>query len=192
MKEIWKDIKGYEGIYKISNYGKVKRLAGKWSVNERMRKTSKDKDGYEQVVLNKNGKPTTFKIHKLVAINFLENPNNYICVNHKDEDKSNNYVDNLEWCSVAYNNSYGSRKYLNCKKVICINTGEIFSSTREAEEKTGINHAGISRNCRGIYKTSGKHHLTGENLVWRYLEDVEFVEVAENDENNLEGQVTLL
>ena len=181
MKEIWRDIKGYEGIYQVSNYGRVKKLVCKGSTKEKIRKTSKDKYGYDQIVLSKNSKSTTYKIHRLVAIIFIENPNNYPCINHKDENKTNNYVENLEWCTVSYNNSYGSRIDMNCKKVICLNTGEVFSSTREAQEKTGIDHGGISRCCRKIYKTSGVHPITGEKLRWKYL-----------DENNIEGQVSLL
>ena len=74
MKEIWRDIKGYEGIYQVSNYGRVKKLVCKGSTKEKIRKTSKDKYGYDQIVLSKNSKSTTYKIHRLVAMTFIENP----------------------------------------------------------------------------------------------------------------------
>ncbi len=187
VEEIWKDIKGYEGLYQVSNLGRVKSLNYKHTGKSKIRKTSKDRYGYDQIILNKNSKSKSYKIHRLVAQAFIPNHNNYPSINHKDENKSNNYVENLEWCTVAYNNSYGSRVDMHSKKVICMNTGEIFSGTREAQEKTGVDHGGISRCCRKIYKTSGKHPITGEKLVWRYLD-----EVTETDESNIEGQVSLL
>lgn len=102
MKEIWKDCKGYEGKYQVSNLGRV------WSIgSQKYLKGSYDKDGYIQVYLTaKNGKTKIEKIHRLVALAFLDNPNNYPQVNHKDKNKQNNCVDNLEWCDIKYNNTY--------------------------------------------------------------------------------------
>lgn len=109
---IWKDIPEYEGLYQISNYGEVLRLQSYDSRghlrNSKIRKPRITKDGYMQVGLHKNGKETKFLIHKLVALSFLPNPYNYEEINHKDENKSNNYVSNLEWCSHKYNVNYGS------------------------------------------------------------------------------------
>ena len=95
--EIWKDIKGYEGLYQISNTGKVKSLTRcinsksgrKLLIKEKIRKTTTTTAGYEYVVLAKKGKNKTLLIHRLVAENFIPNPNNYSCVNHIDENKSN-------------------------------------------------------------------------------------------------------
>lgn len=108
-REEWKDIKGYEGIYQISNMGRVKSLSNGKYKKEKIRKYRKDKDGYLQLNLHKNNVMTTFKVHRLVAEAFIPNPHNLPQVNHKDEDKTNNRVDNLEWCTVEYNNNYGTR-----------------------------------------------------------------------------------
>lgn len=102
--EIWKDVVGYEGLYKISNTGKVLNVK-----RNKLRSLIKDKDGYYQLGLSKNDVRTYHKVHRLVAIAFLENPNNLPVVNHKNEVKQDNRVENLEWCTQAYNNTYGSR-----------------------------------------------------------------------------------
>ena len=115
MTEIWKDIVGYEGLYQVSNLGNVKRLKGYkgrgkgYIVEEHLIKPSINSHGYQNVVLCKNGKTKTFSMHRLVAIAFLDNSDNLPEVNHKDEDKTNNCVDNLEWCDRVYNNNYGTR-----------------------------------------------------------------------------------
>ena len=114
MKEIWKDIIGYEGLYKISNYGKVKRI--KFINNktnklcEKILKESDNGNGYKLVSLCKNNKRKNYYVHRLVAENFLENPNNYKEVNHKDNNKCNNISDNLEWCNRSYNVKYSYDK----------------------------------------------------------------------------------
>lgn len=115
MTEIWKDIVGYEGLYQVSNLGNVKRLKGYkgrgkgYIVEEHLIQPSINSRGYQNVVLCKNGKTKTFSMHRLVAIAFLDNSNNLQQVNHKDEDKTNNCVYNLEWCDATYNNNYGTR-----------------------------------------------------------------------------------
>lgn len=115
MTEIWKDIVGYEGLYQVSNLGNVKRLKGYkgrgkgYIVEEHFIQPSINSRGYQNVVLCKNGKTKTFSMHRLVAIAFLDNSNNLPQVNHKDENKLNNCVDNLEWCNSKYNNNYGTR-----------------------------------------------------------------------------------
>ena len=103
--EIWKDCKGYEGKYQVSNFGRV------WNANnQRYLKPWISKGGYYLVnLISKNGKIKHESIHRLVAIAFIDNPCNYPQVNHKDEDKTNNRVDNLEWCDSKYNNNYGTR-----------------------------------------------------------------------------------
>lgn len=117
MVEIWKDVPGYEGIYIVSNFGKVKSLQrtrkGSYGsiriVNERILRHKIDKDGYHIVTLSKEGKTKCIGVHRLVAQAFLPNIYNFPIINHKDEDPSNNFVDNLEWCTVKYNNNYGTR-----------------------------------------------------------------------------------
>lgn len=108
MEEIWKDIKGYEGKYQVSNYGSVKTLNYRRTGTARLLIPKNDK-GYLAVGLYKNGKRKMFLIHRLVAEAFIPNPENLPQVNHIDEDKTNNYVENLEWCTQSYNNNYGTR-----------------------------------------------------------------------------------
>lgn len=112
MCEIWKDIRGYEGLYQVSNLGRVRSLDRRDKRNrywpERVLKSIVGKFGYASVHLLKDGVTKTAKVHRLVALMFIENPNNYKEVNHKDENKLNNSVDNLEWCTRSYNVTYGS------------------------------------------------------------------------------------
>ena len=110
-QEIWKDIKGYEGLYQVSNMGRIKSLKRKVKnkngyriANEKIIKpVLTDTCKYYAVGLHKNKKRKTLLVHRLVAINFIPNPNNYTEVNHKDENKQNNNVNNLEWCNHKYN-----------------------------------------------------------------------------------------
>lgn len=110
-KEIWKDVVGYEGLYKVSNYSRV------WSVKRNIfLKPHDDVDGYCVVGLSKNGNQKNKKIHRLTMIAFVKNPNNYSQINHIDENKHNNYIGNLEWCDAKYNNNYGKRHILAKEK----------------------------------------------------------------------------
>lgn len=112
MKEEWRDIAGFEGLYQISNLGNVKSFdridsLGRLRIGIK-RKLIDDKDGYQLVSLHKDGKVFMKKVHRLVAEAFLPNPDNLPFVNHKDENKKNNCVDNLEFCTAKYNVNYGS------------------------------------------------------------------------------------
>lgn len=107
MKEVWKDIEGYKGKYKISNFGHILML-GAYSdgrkYKEGLKKTSVDKGGYEYVNLtNWEGKLKTFKIHRLVAETFIPNPENKPCIDHVDCNRTNNKVDNLRWVTYKEN-----------------------------------------------------------------------------------------
>lgn len=105
IMEIWKHITGYEGLYQVSNMGRIKSLKyGK----EKILKLGKNKKGYLNVLLHKDMRKS-YRVNRLVAQAFLDNPNNLPEVNHKDEDKTNNRVENLEWCNHKYNSNYGSR-----------------------------------------------------------------------------------
>lgn len=108
-KEEWKDVENYEGLYQVSNLGKVKSLKdNNGKPREKIMKQEKTKNGYLRIMLCKNGKRERFLVHRLVAQAFLENPSNLPCVNHIDENKENNQVDNLEWCTYQYNLTYGT------------------------------------------------------------------------------------
>lgn len=109
MEEVWKDIPGYEGLYQVSNTGEVKSLNYRGSGETKLLKQSTNKKGYKRVVLCKNRKKKNHSVHRLVAITFIPNPDNLPIVNHIDECKSNNMVSNLEWCTLVYNNAYGTR-----------------------------------------------------------------------------------
>ena len=112
IEEIWRPIEGYEGLYEVSNLGRVRSLDRFFYRLHKGKVLSptKDRYGYLTVTLNYNGKSKTIKIHRLVAQAFLPNPDNLPQVNHKDEVKSNNCVDNLEWCSAKYNVNFGTRQ----------------------------------------------------------------------------------
>ena len=122
-KEIWKDVLHYEGLYQISNLGRV------WSVYKQDFKVPHTKDnGYQFVQLYKNGKMRNEHLHRLVALTFIPNPNNLPQVNHKDEDKTNNTVGNLEWCDVKYNNNYGTSQE---RKVIANRNNGCYERARQ-------------------------------------------------------------
>ena len=187
MSEIWKDIQGYEGLYQVSNLGRVKSLNYNKTSKSKILSPGKNKTRYLSVCLFKNKKGKVFYVHRLVAQAFIDNPNNYPEVNHKDENPSNNHVNNLEWCTHKYNSNYGTSiesatekrkgmtvgsKSASARKVICITTGEIFDCITEASEKTKTSRCNISECCKGKRKSAGKHPITGKKLVWKYAEEV--------------------
>lgn len=162
MKEIWKDI---DDRYSISNFGRVK---SNYANKERILKPFFNHDGYLMVDIRKPGYRKSIGVHRLVAQAFLPNPDNLPQVNHKDEDKTNNCVDNLEWCTLQYNCNYGTRnirKGLNCRKPICSvdESGNVvhYDSRLEASKQTGIEETTISKALTGTNKTAG-------NMLWFY------------------------
>ena len=186
-EEYWKDIEGYEGLYQVSNLGRVKSLKdNRGNYREKILKQLKDKDGYLYVNLYKNRKMKGCKVHRLVAQTFIHNPNinHYTQINHIDEIKSNNCIENLEWCTCNYNVNYGTRtermsksntnNIKRSKPVIGINkiNGYIceFPSTHEVERVMGIAQADISRCCNGKQKSAGGYK-------WFY----KYEEVKENE-----------
>lgn len=138
--EIWKDISGYEGLYQVSNLGRVKSLEridnNNHPVKEKIIKPYKTIGGYMQVCLWKNGKVKHLQIHRLVAQAFIPNPYNLPECNHKDENPLNNCVENLEWCDHKYNINYGTRTEKASEKM----KGHIVS--QETRNKISKKHKG--------------------------------------------------
>lgn len=170
MQEEWKDIEGFEGLYQISNLGRVKsvdrvviRGTNSKPVCERVLKPGGGERGSYYVILSKEGKPYTRYIHRLVATAFLPNPKNLPVVNHKDENPLNNIVSNLEWCTKSYNNSYNDlriRAAVPKRKPILQYTKDgkfirEWSYSKEAAESLGLNWRAINDCCVGRLKTSG-------------------------------------
>ncbi len=156
MKEIWCPIEGYEKLYEVSNLGRVRSLCGRYG-NNRILTLGKGSRGYLNVCLCDHGKQKTFNLHRLVAKAFVPNPENYPCVNHKDENRKNNKASNLEWCSYYHNNVYGERLTKSAikrsKPVRCIETGEIYAGSSAAHRATGLCQSDISACCRGVRKS---------------------------------------
>lgn len=177
--EIWKPIKGYEGLYEVSNFGRVKRLArdfnqkhysgcnSHYKYQDLILKPSKSNAGYLIVGITKDHKQRKYSIHKLVANAFLDKTGNVI--NHIDGNKHNNNVSNLEWCSQSYNIKYAynnkTKAPPNMKKIAQYSLkGElinIFPSISLATRETGFKN--ISAVCRGVRKQSGGYK-------WKYIQ----------------------
>lgn len=179
MKEIWKDIEGYEGLYQVSNLGNVYSL-----ISNKILKTRKNRGSYVVVNLYKNRKLSTKQVHRLVAIAFVPQIKGKEQINHKDENKENNCFDNLEWCTPKENSNYGTRNqkvipyllsYQNnfykmneeIKKKLSIpvkniETNTIYFGATEAGKQLGIDQSHITKCCKGKQKTAGGYH-------WQYV-----------------------
>jgi len=179
--ETWKDIKGYEGLYQVSNLGRVKSLkrtvikknGRKQHRKERILKPLADRNGYLQVVLyNGYGKRKISLVHRLVCKVFHENPENKPCVNHIDENKANNTASNLEWCTYEENLSHGTRTAKAAKalgKAVGQYTLEgelikVWQSTMEVKRQLGFHSGNISKATNGKRKTAYSY-------VWKYIEE---------------------
>lgn len=168
-----KDIRGYEGLYVITDSGAIISLNYRRTGKSKELKQMTDKQGYKKVSLGKEGKLTQFFVHRLVAEHFLENPHDLPQVNHIDEDKSNNTVNNLEWCTSSYNVNFGTRnlrdKLKQGKKVVCIENGTVYPSIREASKCLGLDRSDISKCCRGvrnIQSVKGYHFMFKEDDLY--------------------------
>ena len=182
--EEWRYIKGYEGLYQVSNLGNIKSLS-KIDGNgvyrkERLLKPILNSHGYYVVMLYKNNKGVQKLVHRLVANAFIPNPNNLPHINHKDEIKTNNHADNLEWCDIAYNNRYGNRSKKVVKAlgqpVISIslldNCISFYPSIAIATKKAHIN----DRDIQNVLKGRKRQH---KGVVWRYATEEEIKKAYE-------------
>lgn len=167
MTEIWKPIKGFEDYYEVSDRGLI------WSkYRHRLLRPSIDRYGYEKVTLSVGGQSFYRTVHRLVAQTFIENPNKLPAVNHINEIKTDNRVENLEWVDVATNDNHGTRNQrmadTKCKKPVVqvLKDGStiVYKGVKDAWRKTGINRACISACCNKIRKTAGGYE-------WRYVNE---------------------
>lgn len=147
---MWKKIKDFEQ-YEINESGQVRR-------NSKILKPEM-RNGYYSIALSKNGKRTHKRIHRLLAEAFIPNPDNLPMVNHKDQDRLNNNLDNLEWCDNTYNSQYP-----NDLSIYCFDLNKIFRSSSEASVHTGVCRTSIIKACRGQLQQAG-------GMLWCYLKD---------------------
>lgn len=167
MKEIWKNIKGYENTYQISNLGRVrskdmmvKNKKTYYLKKGRILKPIVKAHGYLWVSL----KGKLISVHRLVAENFIDNPYGYYEINHKDENKQNNYAKNLEWCTHKYNCEYSKNKKVNQYK----KNGEFikkYNSIKTAAEQTKTHYSHIVNCCKHKYGFK-----TANGFKWEYAE----------------------
>jgi hypothetical protein len=171
--EIWKDIQGYEGLYQVSNLGNIKGLNkevynylakdNKMILKERNLKIFVHYSGYTYCYLFKNNIKSKKYMHRLVGETFLLDRNNYKELNHKDEIKSNNCENNLEWCDRSYNVAYSQGRSVNQYTL----QGELiknWSFIQKVERELNISHSTIIGCCKNRLKTAGGY-------IWRYAND---------------------
>ena len=174
LVEEWRPIAGYEGLYEVSNLGRVKskkrvdinRLGVKRILKEKILKPCKEKNGYLRVNLWVNGKNKHYTVHRLVANAFIPNPDKLPQINHKDEDKTNNNISNLEWCTPEYNINYGNRtkkvsdlqkndrgkSYIIDQYTIDGRYIKSYPSSKEIKRQLKIDSSNILKCCHGVYK----------------------------------------
>lgn len=183
MEEIWRDIEGYEGLYQVSNLGRIKSFISQRNKKEKILHPSNDKDGYLFIGLYKNGNQKPKRVHRIVAGNFIPNTNNKPQVNHINGDKKDNRVENLEWCTCKENIVHAWEEGLHklskehhkkmveaaakvCSKPVMQFTieGEYineFSSANKAAKSVNGFHPEIIRCCRGIIKSYN-------GFIWKF------------------------
>ena len=162
MEEIWKDIPNYEGIYQASNYGRIKRIKNGYIQNNYIDK----RDGYCHTTLSYKGKNKVYQTHRIIAMTFIDNPDNKPVVNHIDGNKTNNNVNNLEWCThqenvihardvlkIDFSNGIDITHEKSKKKVIR-SDGKIYNSIDEAKKDINNKNAHICEVCKGKLKTA--------------------------------------
>ena len=170
--EIWKNVNGFNGKYKISNFGRLKSIricknGSSYFVKERILKGKRDKDGYIEYGLydNQNKKMRYFRAHRLVAEAFIPNPKNLPIINHKDCVRDNNNASNLEWCTPYYNAIYSLSK-----RVLQLDmNGNLVKEWESATEagKCGFGRSEIGKCCRGV-----EGYNTHKGFIWKYKENI--------------------
>lgn len=182
--EIWSQVKGYEGIYIISNLGRIKTVERVTSQNRQIsiyiKKQILNKDGYPQVILCNNGKVVTRRTHRIMGETFLLNKHTKPCINHKNGIKTDNRIENLEWCTVQENTIHSYKTGLQIPHAGKKGKDNILSKTvsqftldwiflksygavREAERETGVSRHDISRVCK-----SNRTDFTAGGFKWKY------------------------
>lgn len=168
MKEVWKDIKDYEGLYQVSNWGRVKSLNYNRTGKAEVMIPRKTKKGYLLVQLSKNGKKKTCSVHRLVAGAFLDNPEGKPEINHIDENKENNRVDNLEWIWHKDNCNHGTRNErmtkTKSKPILQLSlTGDLIKEWDSTQEcgRNGFSQGNVSECCNGKRKSH-------KGFIWKY------------------------
>lgn len=170
MKEIWKPVLGYEGLYEVSNLGRVKSLNWKRTNTHKCLYLKKHNKGYKQVELVKDKSSKMFLVHRLVANAFLDNPFNKTQINHKDYDKTNNNVDNLEWCTNSENMKHSClrkndkpkrRKEKILQFDIDGNFLKLWDDCISIKKEKGFNQTSIFECCENKRKTA-------YGYLWRY------------------------
>lgn len=163
INENWKPVDGYTDRYLVSKFGEVYSIRSKQILHPELRR------GYPSVQLFDGMQYKHKQIHRLVAIAFIDNPHSYLYINHKDECKTNNNVDNLEWCTASYNVNYGTaiQRAVDKKKIGVnqyLKDGTFvatYDSIMNAERATGVYNPNIVKCCKGERKTAGKY-------IWKY------------------------
>lgn len=182
MDEIWKPIKGFEYKYEVSNFGRVKTISHtvnfkdgrSYHVKNKMLNPIMTNRGYKVVAFSDGKKKRQYFVHRLVAEAFIPNPNNYPIINHKDENRSNNIVSNLEWCTYKYNTNYGNcKKKISESEIIPVNAylmnGDYvgqFNSLTDAANKLNVFVQNISKCCKKKIKYT-------RGYVFRFTSDIE-------------------
>lgn len=186
MEENYKPIKGYEDLYEVSDKGNVRTSLGKTTYSDlhgkrvwkqRILKPRPISSGHLTVQLYKNKRGKDFLIHRLVAMAFIENPNNLPCINHKDSNPKNNNVENLEWCTYAYNNEY-SFQHKEKKN-------NIFVTLIHKETRKEIEFNSMAKASRFLSRNSG--WISNANQKYDKIEDKNYeikIHNRRNGENN--------
>lgn len=196
MNEIWKPIVGYEEIYEVSSLGRIRSLKRKYylknqygttslkETKELIRKQRTTQFGYKSIGLSKNGTENKFQVHRLVAQAFISNPENKPCINHKNGNKLDNRVENLEWCTYSENEKHAYKNNLHkkhmkgrfgllnpsSKKVNQYDENgnfiKLWFSISDITRELGLNCANISACCNGKYG-----HKTVGGFIWRFADE---------------------